>query len=296
MLKKLRIVYFGSSGDLSLEPLKALLKSPHEILAVIVTESTSNRFQIRLIPIDQEDNIESIALKHDIQILKFNHDLDVLKADIEFLSADLIVTSCFSQKIPESILSIPKIASINLHPSLLPLYRGPDPLFWQIRDGVKETGVTIHLMDNNFDSGNIVAQQRFDVEPSLKMLDLKKKMALESAKLLINTLNDTCFYIESSKPQSTNKLSYQSFPEITDFTILDSWNAKRVFDFMKATDGFTRYYPIQIEGKPYRLLRAIEFNESENIGIFIDKNKIMFPCKKGYVTAEFDTSFEVQFL
>ncbi|MCK5193040.1 MAG: methionyl-tRNA formyltransferase, partial [Desulfobulbaceae bacterium] len=66
---------------------------------------------------------------------------------------DIIVVVAYGRIIPKNILAIPKIATINIHASLLPKYRGPAPIQWAIINGEKETGITIILMDEGMDTG-----------------------------------------------------------------------------------------------------------------------------------------------
>lgn len=289
MSNRLKIVYFGSSGDLSFRPFEALLQSSHEILAVVVNECPSIEQGIDLIPIDQQDSIQSVAFKNKIQILKFNHKITELGSAIESLKPDVIVTSCFAHKIPSSILTIPKLASLNLHPSLLPKYRGPDPLFWQIRNAVIETGVTIHLMNNQFDAGDIVAQHSVNVKPSMNISDLEKKLAIESSRLLIQAFQNIHNKIVLAKPQDTKISSYYSYPKVSDFKIPETWNARRVYHFMKATESIASYFPLMIDGEEMRLVQAIDFNAQGTIDLTLEGNQITFPCRAGYVKAEFLT-------
>src|SRR6185312_10369836 len=67
--------------------------------------------------------------------------------------------ACFSRRLPGTLLRLPRLGCLNVHPSLLPAHRGPDPLFWIFHDGDETGGVTIHLMDEGFDTGPIVLQE-----------------------------------------------------------------------------------------------------------------------------------------
>ena len=75
------------------------------------------------------------------------------------LDFDAITVACFSRKLPASVLRLPRLGCLNVHPSLLPAHRGPDPLFWIYHDGDETGGVTIHLMDEGFDTGPIVLRE-----------------------------------------------------------------------------------------------------------------------------------------
>lgn len=72
---------------------------------------------------------------------------------------DLIICNGFPWKLPRSVLEIPRLGAVNIHPSLLPQYRGPLPVHWAIRNGDAEIGLTFHWMDEGFDSGRIILQE-----------------------------------------------------------------------------------------------------------------------------------------
>jgi methionyl-tRNA formyltransferase len=85
---------------------------------------------------------------------------------------DLLVVYGFNWKLPAVVLDTPRFGVLNIHTSLLPRYRGPAPVLWAIRNGDPETGLTIHRMDERFDTGPILAQRGGvpldeDVTPSL---------------------------------------------------------------------------------------------------------------------------------
>jgi len=88
---------------------------------------------------------------------------------------DFIVVAGYGQKIPEAWLSFPTTAAINMHPSLLPEYRGAFPAEWAILRGEKTTGVTLLIMSSQFDKGDIVAQKKLPIEPTDTKITLYKK-------------------------------------------------------------------------------------------------------------------------
>ena len=90
--------------------------------------------------------------------------------------------------IPKTILDASKIGSINVHPSLLPKYRGPSPIQTALINGDKATGVTIMLMDEKMDHGPILAQKIVPIAPNDTYPRLSDKLAKEAQILLLNTL------------------------------------------------------------------------------------------------------------
>lgn len=77
---------------------------------------------------------------------------------IRSFNPDLIVVANFSQRLRAEILAIPRLGAINFHPTLLPQYRGPTPYYWILQNGERESGVTVHYMDEQFDTGDVILQ------------------------------------------------------------------------------------------------------------------------------------------
>ncbi len=90
-------------------------------------------------------------------------------------NADLIIVGTWSEKICKQTFSMPKIGTINIHPSLLPRYRGPNPYMQVIKRGEKKSGVTIHLMDENLDTGPILLQKEIDILPNDTGKELRER-------------------------------------------------------------------------------------------------------------------------
>ncbi len=81
------------------------------------------------------------------------------------LDLDLIVLSRFSEIIPTEVINIPRLGIVNIHCSLLPQLRGPDPIAGAIIGGLKESGITFHFVDEGIDTGDIIHQRSFPIEP-----------------------------------------------------------------------------------------------------------------------------------
>lgn len=129
------------------------------------------------------------------------------------LNPDIMLVGSWGEKIEKQTYDIPKIASINVHPSLLPKYRGPNPYFWVIKNMEQETGVTFHLIDNGFDTGAILAQETVKIYPSDTGESLKKRVVLTARGVcceLLKTLNEDLII---PLTQDENKASYYSYPD-----------------------------------------------------------------------------------
>lgn len=133
---------------------------------------------------------EFLARKKGIDVLA----IDSLKSQpgydvIAGLDLDLLVVAGgWHEKIPTAVLSLPRMGSINVHPSLLPEFRGTSVTRWQVLEGVKTSGVTIHEMDGEFDSGRTLSQSSVNVPPNITPQKLFQVIADRSGPLLIDVM------------------------------------------------------------------------------------------------------------
>lgn len=109
---------------------------------------------------------------------------------VRSLDVDAAVVCSFNYKIPKALLDSVKVGFINIHPSLLPNYRGGNPYSSVIANGETETGVTIHFMDENFDTGDAILQQRVDISPDETMGTLFNRLNYLGLQMLLSTLSE----------------------------------------------------------------------------------------------------------
>jgi len=110
-----------------------------------------------------------------------------LKKYITKSKIDILVTHAFMKILPKEVFSAPKYTSINIHPSLLPKYRGPSPTYWVLKNRDKTTGLTCHYIDEGVDTGDIISQSITIVQP-----DDTIDSIIEKQKLTLNDLVDDC--------------------------------------------------------------------------------------------------------
>lgn len=106
---------------------------------------------------------------------------DIKDAKILGAGSDLFLIAAYGKILPKDILRIPKNGVINIHPSLLPKYRGPSPIQTALLNGDKKTGVTIMLTDSKMDHGPIISQGAINITQNTKYKELEKKLAILGA-------------------------------------------------------------------------------------------------------------------
>ena len=161
---KLNIVFWGED-TFSCIILRSLVEAGHHVKLVVTPlyenviykklEYTCNSFDIPLLRIKKINSEETYEA-------------------VKETNPDLCVISHFERLIKEPLLSIPKMGFINLHPSLLPDYRGMAPQHWPIINGEKEAGITVHYVDEGTDTGDIIVQRRILLNDKMYVSDLQR--------------------------------------------------------------------------------------------------------------------------
>jgi methionyl-tRNA formyltransferase len=171
------------------------------------------------------------------------------------------VVACFSQRLPEQLLSLPRHGFLNLHPSRLPHFRGPEPLFWTFRAGVQQTGVTLHWLDAGLDTGDIALQADLTLPLGISGPEAERQTAELCAQLLIDGLQQLAAGRLPRRPQPKGG-SYQSQPTAADFEIPTNWPATRAFHFMRGTSHWQRPYTIVLaNGEKMVAQTAVAYSE-----------------------------------
>ena len=181
-----RVLFYGSP-DFAIPTLQALIDSPFRPIAVI-TQPDARAGRGRSL---RPPPIKQLAAAHDIRALQPAKLRDrAAIAQIASLRPDLQIVAAYGQLIPTEILDLPPHGSLNVHASLLPRRRGASPISAAILHGDTETGVSIMLVDEHEDTGDILRQQSTPVDPSENAGELSDRLAQMGAQLLLETIPD----------------------------------------------------------------------------------------------------------
>lgn len=145
------------------------------------------------------------------KIFAVNHGIPVyqpktLKTDevllqLKALGGEMFVIVAYGKIVPQDVLDIPRHGALNVHPSLLPLYRGPSPMQWAILNGDAQTGVTIMQLDAGMDTGPILKQKNIDLDDTDTYLSLTEKVQSVGPTLLIETIKGVTSGTIQARPQ-----------------------------------------------------------------------------------------------
>lgn len=229
--------------------------------------------------------VKEVALKHQIPIFqpeKITKDFQ----NIIDLNPDLIVTAAYGQYVGMKLLNAPKYRSINVHASLLPKYRGGAPIHAAIKNGEKETGVTIMYMEKDLDAGDILSQRALpilDEDTSGTMFEklsyLGRDLLLETIPLLIQ---DKITPIKQDPAQATFAYNITPEEEILDF----NKSARSVFNHIRAYNPEPGAY-FELDGNKIKVFKARVSSKMHNqkVGEIIELGKDYFSiaCGEGTV-------------
>ena len=181
-----RVLFYGSP-DFALPTLRALIDSPYRPIAVI-TQPDARAGRGRSL---KPPPIKKLAAEHGIPALQPARLRDPAAiAQIGSLKPDLQVVAAYGQIIPAEILDLPAHRTLNVHASLLPRWRGASPISAAILHGDAETGVTIMLVDETEDTGDILRQRATVIGPAEHAGQLSDRLAELGAELLLETIPD----------------------------------------------------------------------------------------------------------
>ncbi len=251
----MRLLFFGMTGQFSIPPLLRLLNSGVPVTAIIVPAPRGSSAPLPrqlpkptmlsadylpLLEANFDPNIIHLGWQRQIpvwEVGRLTHRKTL--ALLAQLRPDVIAVACFPQLFPPSLLAMPRFGCLNLHPSLLPAYRGPEPLFWIARHDERVTGVTLHRLSEQADSGDIVAQTRFERPDGLGGAELESRCATEGAALLLAAAQRLQQGEPlQTRPQNEAEASYFSTPTAADFNIPLHWPARRAFNFARGATGW----------------------------------------------------------
>ena len=179
----MKIVYLGS--DVALPVLQKLVESEHEILAVVCNIDKPNARGNKIVL----SKTKQFANEHNIKVLQYKKIRAEGYDDLKALNPDIIVSAAFGQIISQKIIDLSKVATLNVHPSLLPKYRGPSPIVSAIMNGDLETGVSIMGMMLEVDAGPVYKQKKVKIEGETAG-DLTDKLFEIGADMLLEVIDE----------------------------------------------------------------------------------------------------------
>lgn len=210
------IVFFGTE-DFSLGALKALVESGLNVIAVVTKPDSPQGRGHKLTP----PVVKTYAIEHNIRVLQ-PQKVSEINDEVAKLDNPAGVLVSYGKIIPQSTLDLFTPGIINVHPSLLPKYRGPSPIETAILNGDEETGVSIMQLSKDMDAGPIYAQRSYEMSEVELAHSLYTELGSIGSKLLIETLPSIFEETLLPLPQDDSKATYCHIIKKSDGVI--DWN------------------------------------------------------------------------
>ncbi len=278
----MKIVYWGSSpfGIPCLER----LRRQHSVIAVITSPDKPRGRHLKIIP----GPVKTWAQKYGIRVfqpekLSKNYELfDKLQS----LKPDFFVVISYGKIIPEDYLKIPALAPLNVHPSLLPEYRGCAPMEWTLINGEKQTGVSVISMINEVDAGKIISSQKINIDSEDDIFTLREKLSNIASDVLMDAIEKVVSGCVGE--EQVGKVSYAPKLKKSDGHINWQDSAESIHNRIRGVADWPGAYSFLVSGKGKRILKIRKSRVedastfSQTPGRFLEnKKRLLVLCGQG---------------
>jgi len=238
----LSIVFLGGSES-SFPALRAIAER-HRVVAVVRGGRPTGRSArvrarhwlgsvARRLAVWSRDPLVDFARRQRIPYWEAQPHDAALGARLAALAPDLLCVAGYPWLLAHEVYTIPPLGAINLHPSLLPRHRGPAPHLWIYHADDRETGVTVHRVDDGADTGEILAQEAFPLPRGLPVAELRQQCAQRGAALLARTLDAIVERRVASRRQEESRAT--AAPRVRPGTAMvdhEGWDVEHVWHFL----------------------------------------------------------------
>ncbi len=268
--------------DFSCPTLEKLIADPDfEIAAVYTREPQIAGRGHKL----QNSPIHNLALQHGLKVMtpKSLRNLEAQKEFSDF-GADAAVVVAYGLILPQEILDGTKLGCLNIHPSLLPRWRGAAPIQRPIMEGDLETGITIIKMDKGLDSGEMICQEKFVLDGSETYKNLAEKLSLMGAEILVKTLKNFRDGKAVLTKQDDSLMTYAKKIEKTECEIDWQKSATEIERKIRGLNGSLEAN-FMLNGEKIKIFAAeiLDRDSSDNLpGKILDEN-LSIQCGKGII-------------
>lgn len=277
----MKTVFFGTPG-IAAHVLESLIASKHEVLAV-VTQPDRVSGRGREV---SEPPVKALAAEHNITVLQPEKVNDAsFLSELKAIGAELHVVTAYAQKLPSELLNMAPAGCINVHPSLLPRYRGAVPIPAAILNGDTVSGVTIMRMAERMDAGDILLQEEIALAPDETTCSLEKKSAEIGSGLLIRAIDMLESGTLTGMAQDESLSTYVGQLKKEDGLMDFKKSAVRLERETRAYNPWPGSFTY-LEGKLFKIWKAAALPDGSAQGpageiIYADKKTVKVRCGEG---------------
>lgn len=268
------------SAEFSAPILVSLIENFNVKAVVTETDKLAGRKKTIISPVTK-----TIADKYEIpcfQPQKVRNNSEFIK-DIKDLNPDVVIVCAYGKILPEEFLQIPTYGCVNVHPSLLPVYRGPSPIQTALFNGDLITGISIMLLNDKMDEGDIIYQEKVKINEKEGFKSLSKRLAEKSASILTEQLSNYIAGELTLVKQDDSHASYCQKIKKEDGLINWDSSAEQIMNQMRAFEDWPGTYTYY-NGKKIDIIQAdIVLDDDKNKPglIYKKNNQILVKCGLG---------------
>lgn len=273
-------IAFFATPDIAIESFKYFINSNDYEVCALVTQppKPSNRGK-KII----QSKIKTIALENNIEVLepqRISKEPEIIEK-LKSYNCDFFITFAFGQILSQEVIDIPKFATINLHASLLPCYRGANPICEAILNGEKKTGITTMKTALELDAGDICLQEEIPLDDEINTPELMQKISSLSPQLLDKTLKGLYNNVLTPITQEHDKATFTKKIKKEDKNIDWTQDAKKIHDKIRAMHTINTCHT-KFNGKLVKILKTKVIGECKKAKcaevLSVDKTGICVCC------------------
>lgn len=245
----MRIVFLGSDAAISV--LKSLCNSKHEVVAVVCQPDKPNARNNKI----EMCEVKKFALSKNIPVLQYDKIRKEGVQDLVNLKPDFLISAAYGQLISQEIIDIPKYETLNIHPSLLPKYRGASPIMSAILNGDKETGVAIMKMVLKMDAGGTYVIEKVKIKENETAGELTERLFNLGSQLLLETIEKIVSGKAVLTEQNEEKVTFCSKIMKEDAKLDFNLSCEKLFDMTRAFNPSPVVY-FQYNNENYKVFES----------------------------------------
>jgi methionyl-tRNA formyltransferase len=275
----MNIVFFGTS-EIGIETLRSL--SAHfNVKTVITRKDKLGKRNKTLI----ENPIKLEAQKLNLNILQPQ------KFDIDFLEqikdCQMGVLFSYGKIIPQNVIDAFKYGVLNIHPSILPKYRGASPIISALLNGDTHTGISIIKLTKDLDAGDILMQKIIEIKPDDNNITLSSKISQIASSMIICAVEYTEAGLIKPTPQKGNVSYTKKFDKSDAFLNFELDDAETIVKKVKAFLGYLEAF-FRYNGKIYKILKAsiVDKNGVPATAVEVNKSSLIVACKNKSISIQ----------
>ncbi len=285
---QIRVVFMGTPA-FAADILMTLIEDKYNIVGVVTkADKPAGRKGEMTV-----SAVKKLALEYSLPLIQPEKLDDQAYAELKALAPDIFVVAAYGKILPKRFLELPGFGAVNVHASLLPLYRGSSPIHNALLDGREETGITLMQMDTGMDTGDMIVQKTVKINPDETLEPLTNKLTLLAKKMISETLPLHVKKKTTLTPQPATGATLCQLIERGDGQIIWNTEALTIYNQYRALTpwpGLYTFWP-QKNGLLRLKLHVIKYLPEKELSpihgtVLLHENSVAVQAERGMILLE----------